>query len=367
MNYVRFQDYCIPLSLLSDYFNYKQFKTTQTNIINIYNDLEYYVFFCQSMHITIYCELVANLCVLSQYSLERFSPCNIFYASQSTIVSEIGVNGFKSRITPFLFYAKGKNTLDDLDKIIDQRYRYGSKRDDFYEDDYLTNEISMVMIGHSIDGDLKTIEPLRLQEFNFCGDKNLPDPIQFGEDLVSSCRLKLNDLIERGEQRPWIMNLYLNYTENKVNLMKAVPILIRNAFSHNMNPYDRERWQLVRKFYLVDVFTAQNRSYRQQRYENAANFDEKYIMIRYARRIEFRFELNENHRYYGNKISVPLLIIEYGEIDLYAYRHSSFYDIDFEFTVTFIKPFGMGTFFHVRNFKFKFFVQSIQQFFFRFS
>lgn len=231
-NYVYFQKYCIPLSLLSDYFNYKQFKSIQSNVQNIYANLEYLVFFCQTMHITIYCEYIANLCVLSQYNLDRYSPCNIFYASQSTVVS---ANGFNARLTPFLFYAKGKSTIDDLDKIIDHRYRYGNKNDDYYMDEnILTDEISMIMVGHSIDGDLKAIESLRLQQFNFCADKYIPDAIHFGQDLVSSCHLKLNDLIKRGEERPWIMNLYLNYTENRVNLMKAVPVLIRNAFTHNM-------------------------------------------------------------------------------------------------------------------------------------
>lgn len=228
-NFVRFRDYCIPLALLSEYFNYKQFKVTQSNAVNIYADLEFLMFFCQSMHIGVYCEAVANLCVLSQYSLERFSPCNLFYASQSNVVS-----GIDSRVTPFLFYAKGKSTIDDLDKIIDQRYRYGSYREDFFEDAELRNEVSLVLVGHSVDGDLKTIEPLRIGDFSFCRDKKLPDAIRFGEDLVSSCRLDLRELVARGEQRPWMLNLYLNYTENKVNLMKAVPVLIRNAFSHNM-------------------------------------------------------------------------------------------------------------------------------------
>lgn len=189
------------------------------------------------MHISVHCEHVANLCVLSQYSLERFSPCNIFFASQTSVIGNGGVDGFQSRVTPFLFYAKGKNTIDDIDKPLDQRYRYGKKSHEYYEDATINNEISIVVVGHSVDGDLKAIESFRLSDFNLCENVR-NDRIHFGENLVSMCRLDLQTLLRHGERRPWIMNLYLNYTENRFNLMKAIPVLIRNSFSHNMVSFD---------------------------------------------------------------------------------------------------------------------------------
>lgn len=219
--------------MLGDYFNYKQFGASQTNVVNVYADLGILMFLCQSLHLPIYCEYVANLCVLSLYNLERFSPCNHFYAAQTAFAGGIGVDGYQSRVTPFLFYPKGKSTVDDLDKTIDQRYRYGRASDDFFDDVDVTDEISMLVVGHALDGDLRTIEPFRVSDFNFCASRQGLQGIHFGEDLLASCRLELRDLVERGERRPWLMNLYLNYTENKVGLMKAVPILIRNAFSHN--------------------------------------------------------------------------------------------------------------------------------------
>lgn len=55
----------------------------------------------------------------------------------------------------------------------------------------------------------------------------------FGKSVKESCRIDLKSLIDLGEARPWFYNLYLNYTENNVNLLKTVPILIRNSASLN--------------------------------------------------------------------------------------------------------------------------------------
>lgn len=87
-----------------------------------------------------------------------------------------------------------------------------------------------------MDGELQTIEALRWTDFDLCAAKltTSSQHIQFGENIVDTCTLDLHALLEVGEQRPWLMNVYLNYTENGMHLMKAVPVLIRNAFSHNM-------------------------------------------------------------------------------------------------------------------------------------
>lgn len=70
-----------------------------------------------------YCEHIANLCVVTVYNLDKFSPCNIFYTAQTTVVSA-GTDSYQTKLVPFLFYAKGHSTTDDLDKVIDHRYKY---------------------------------------------------------------------------------------------------------------------------------------------------------------------------------------------------------------------------------------------------
>lgn len=139
-NYVRFNDYCIPNYLIKDFLNYKQFKATTTNPMatnanNLFENLEYLLFFCQTMKIIEYCERVANLCVLTVYNLDKFSPCNIFYTMQTTVINT-GAESYQMKLVPFLFYAKGRSTIDDLDKVIDYRYRYMKYGSSHYSDEY---------------------------------------------------------------------------------------------------------------------------------------------------------------------------------------------------------------------------------------
>lgn len=95
-----------------------------------------------------------------------------------------------------------------------------------------TDKISLLLVAHELNGNLKTIQPLKMNDLNLCGMNQ--QQIYFGENLAASCQLNIQSLIEMGEQKPWFLNLYLNYTENNLHLVKSVPILIRNAFTYNM-------------------------------------------------------------------------------------------------------------------------------------
>lgn len=90
----------------------------------------------------------------------------------------------------------------------------------------------MLLVAHELNGNLNKIQPLKLSDVDLCGIHR--KYIHFGENLASACQIDLQTLIEWGEQRPWFLNLYLNYTENNLHFIKAVPILIRNAFTYNM-------------------------------------------------------------------------------------------------------------------------------------
>lgn len=142
-NYVRFKQFCIPSYLIKDFLNYNQFKvsnspvtaTPTTAVANLFENLEYLVFFCQTMKMVDYCEYVANLCVLTVYNLDKFSPCNIFYTVQTTVVNA-GTDSYQTKLVPFLFYAKGRSVSDDLDKVIDHRYRYMKSDSNRMSDEY---------------------------------------------------------------------------------------------------------------------------------------------------------------------------------------------------------------------------------------
>lgn len=102
----------------------------------------------------------------------------------------------------------------------------------------------------------------------------------------------------------------------------------------------------MKRFFLIDTFTGRNKTYRPHLYA-PDNYLDKYSHIRYVRRMELQFQLHENHYYFGNKISVPLLIIEYGYIETRDFRYAPHLDVDFEFRVTFTKPFELNIFLHV--------------------
>ncbi|XP_031629112.1 meckelin [Contarinia nasturtii] len=355
-NYVRFKDYCIPNYLMKDFLNYKQFKigtnqATTTIANDLFQHLEFLVFLCQTMKMIDYCEHVANLCVLTVYNLDKFSPCNIFYTMQTALIST-GTDSFQTKLVPFLFYAKGRSNSEDLDKVIDYRYRYMRDIDDAYDTDLYdgfsqfpaSNRISLLLVAHSLNGELQTIQPLKLDDLNLCGMHQ--QQVHFGQNLASACQIDLRALIEIGERKQSFLNLFLNYTENNLNLVKSVPILIRNAFTYNMSPYERDKWQFVKRFFMIDTFTGRNRTYRSHPYA-AENIFEKYTSIRYVKKVELLFQLNEHHYYFGNKISVPQLIVEYASIDMREFRYANNLDMDFEFRVTFTKEFGIGIFLHI--------------------
>lgn len=117
-------------------------------------------------------------------------------------------------------------------------------------------------------------------------------------------------------------------------------------FDSLKNPYERDKWQFVKRFFMIDTFSGRNRTYRPHPYA-AENIFEKYSSIRYVKKIELQFQLHGNHYYFGNKISVPQLIVEYSNIELREFRYANSLDVDFEFRVTFTKEFGIGVFLHV--------------------
>lgn len=112
------------------------------------------------------------------------------------------------------------------------------------------------------------------------------------------------------------------------------------------SPYDREKWQLVKRFFMIDTLSGRNKTYRPHLYATD-NYFEKYLNFRYVKRMELQFQLHENHYYFGNKMSVPLLIIEYGYVEISEFRWTSDLNVNFEFRVTFLKNFTIGIFMHV--------------------
>lgn len=96
----------------------------------------------------------------------------------------------------------------------------------------------------------------------------------------------------------------------------------------------------MKRFYLADIFTEPNKSYQQQRLSDLNDLH-KYRLIRYVCGVEISFYLSSDHGRYGNRIAIPLLILDYAERNL-----SSTFDrthVDFMFKVSFTKAYRFGT------------------------
>ena len=154
-------NFCIPLSLLRDVQHYPPFSLNRLlhqnrQNANVYRDVKYLIVFCHVMRSVRHCQQLANLCVLSFYSLERHSPCAIFYtyqtydlaalgasgvsnagsmpsvvsASQSYLAGEGGAGGSggtlpklgPETVRPGLFYRRGKYISELLEKFLDYSY-----------------------------------------------------------------------------------------------------------------------------------------------------------------------------------------------------------------------------------------------------
>lgn len=107
-------EFCVPLKLLSEYQQYQSFKSNP-----LYGQMKFLMLFCHLVKNQTACQQLANLCILSHYSMNRNSPCHQFYMTQT---SEIAGSNYNERMRPFLFYRKGKYASELFDRALDFRY-----------------------------------------------------------------------------------------------------------------------------------------------------------------------------------------------------------------------------------------------------
>lgn len=229
------------------------------------------------------------------------------------------------------------------------------------------NEIQMLMIGFNVNGSLKTIQKLEVNDLNFCDESTMEyTHIKFAKNFKKTCSVNLKRLIATHEE-PLLYDLYLNYTENNLHLLKSVPVLIRNAFTHNVvgrvykcysiraviqttypfQEQNRDKWQLVKRFFLLDTITDQNATFRKRIYSDR---DELYRFhsLRYVKNVEMIFTINNDHSTHPNRMSVPVLKMTYGEVNITTIHGKSFnVYLDFQIKIKFVKNYEFGSAFDV--------------------
>lgn len=94
---------------------------------------------------------------------------------------------------------------------------------------------------------------------------------------------------------------------------------------------------------MLDTFTDRNGTFRKQTY-NDRNELQRYKSLRYAKDIELIFTITNDHTNYPNRISVPLLRVTYGEVNMTTLNGKSFsVYVDFRMQIKFVKNYEFGS------------------------
>ncbi|XP_058824301.1 meckelin isoform X2 [Topomyia yanbarensis] len=354
-------NYCLPQLLLKDVQNYYSFKLNHRHNGNLYKNVKYLILFCHMMRSPRHCHYLANLCVLSFYSLDKYSPCGIFHTYQThdmsvgtnsvpnTVVSAnlfgIGDGSGKTaslwtlgdNVKPPLFYRRGKYVNEILEKYLDFSY-------DMNATNQQNNTINFTLISYDLYGHLKSFRAMRLTDLNLCERYAVSreQRVSFAQNYYRQCRISLQRLLDDFAE-PEFINLYADYYDQRARLLRSIPILVRKAFSHN-DHVDPEKWQLIRRFLMVDAVSGRNEHFKPRLYDENA-LHEKYFFVRYVSSVELEIRLHSDGARNPNRIAVPLLKLKYDMVNTSQWESRLFFEdtVDFDFRVTFIKKYNFDS------------------------
>lgn len=313
--------YCIPTAYLKEYSSYGSMRISRT----ITENMKALIFLCHTMKLRQECNYLANLCVLLEYSLDKQSPCSLFYQAQINDYTSEGTR----QIKPNLFYKRGRNTIEDINKKLDQSYliRRG-------KDPRLGQGLNFTVLEFNLRGDLLKFGRSNLKFLNLCAMQNGYIEIFFPENIHMKCRVSLEEAIESIGDTTF-NSIFVQYYDGKTRLLKRIPILIKNLFQ-NQHP-DSKNWQFLSRFYLINTISGHLPGHTDNPYSER-NMVKKFESVRYLKMAELRFEVKDM-----NKIETPILILSYDFVNL---SHSDFM-YDFEFRVTFEKSLNFDTLFEI--------------------
>lgn len=308
--------------MLKEYASYGS-VTVQSNQRE---NLKALTFLCHTMKFPRECNYLANLCVLFKYNADQFAPCSLFLQSQ---INDYKSNDGTRRIKPNLFYKTGRSTVDDLNKVLDQTLVLQRSRASraFLEG----HGLNFSVLEYSLEGDLQKFTTTNLNFLNFCAPKNGLFQIRFPQNYETHCQVSLQEAYINNRQMGFY-SVFFRYRDNKINLLKRIPVLIRSLTQDNAKN-DHRRWQFVTRFYTLDADSGLRANYQDDLYTNV-NIRNKFDHIRLVRAAQLRFIVKER-----NKISCPILILDYETVSNLTTTAA----VDFHFSVTFEKDMDFDT------------------------
>lgn len=113
---------------------------------------------------------------------------------------------------------------------------------------FQNNIIRLILIAFNLEGKLIKLQKFEINDLNLCGaiyndvndnvgssfEKIPLNDITFKKSFTINCQINIKKLIRFGELNPYFYSLYINYTENDINLMKIIPIRIKNLNTLNL-------------------------------------------------------------------------------------------------------------------------------------
>ncbi|XP_036341760.1 meckelin-like [Rhagoletis pomonella] len=315
----RYLDYCIGNALLKPYLKYNSFWQSISASAVHFGDLKYVAFFCLTLRNATACNQLANLCILSHFSVDKNSPCSAFLLSQvsDVAIKYASMDEHLQATKPPLFYKKGKSTA----KMLTEPFPTGAGKGAF-------KRLQLFSTVYALDGTLRRWGEFKMSHVNLCQmhavsdstDWNTLQDVQFAHYTTPiQCRLTVENLIDlaRIYGNDYFLSVFLNVSSTTMQgavktKLQTLPILIEDIYADNMRPLP-DKWQLVKRFQLIEAQPRRIHSHVQQaKYEDGFKLS-LYRSIRYVEYFEMHYEIHEH-----NQIGLPLVKLRYRHIDLSA-------------------------------------------------
>ena len=201
---------------------------------------------CLKYQTDVYCQTLANLCVLKMYDLSQAS-CKALYNLQTSTANSNDFYAEWPSGLPWIFYTSEPDTV---------RKQSGRIQATMSLDGY---ELEFVLARYSLEGEFMGFEDLTTQ-LQLCSSA-LDDGEtyrRFGVTFINECKFDLNQLI--GNNPPQETNyFYEAYFVDIDGSLIDIPILIENYIDEsgdNPNMDDvTENWKFSRRFFIYDTIS----------------------------------------------------------------------------------------------------------------
>lgn len=118
----------------------------------------------------------------------------------------------------------------------------------------------------------------------------------------------------------------------------------------------------MKRFFLLDTFTDRNATFKKRIYNDRGEL-QRFQSVRYVKDIELLFTINNDHSNYPNRISIPLLKVIYGDLNITNLNAKSFdVYLDFQIKVEFVKNYEFSSTFDVTKLTLFYHVNYIKRF-----